>query len=174
MYLEPPSGAKWGEPTQRTGGEGAEPDLIEEGSGLANLKELGKEEKYHQLLSELRSRVALMDGGGLETAWKRYTTILISDGGKSLQPDTNPPSDWAVQARRVLDLIDNQVQQSLLAYMCRILFLCAGCQFKEAASTGLLQRRKARWRILEYPREYDGAKPKQRDSKVKPPGFGRG
>jgi NTE family protein len=57
----------------------------------------------------------LTDGGvydnlGLETAWKRYQTVLVSDGGGKLRPDEEPKSDWARHSYRVLDLIDNQVR----------------------------------------------------------------
>ena len=56
----------------------------------------------------------LTDGGvydnlGLETAWKRYDTILVSDGGGHLAPEPGPHHDWARHAYRVLNLIDNQV-----------------------------------------------------------------
>jgi NTE family protein len=61
------------------------------------------------------SRVFLSDGGvydnlGLETAWKRYDTILVSDGGGKIDPEEEPKSDWARHAYRVLNLIDNQVR----------------------------------------------------------------
>lgn len=61
------------------------------------------------------SRVILTDGGvydnlGLETAWKRYGTILVSDGGGQLAPEAEPKSDWARHSYRVLMLIDNQVR----------------------------------------------------------------
>lgn len=61
------------------------------------------------------SRVLLTDGGvydnlGLETAWKRYQTILVSDGGGSLEPEAEPRTDWARHAYRVLNLVDNQVR----------------------------------------------------------------
>ena len=56
----------------------------------------------------------LTDGGvydnlGLETAWKRCTTILVSDGGGALSLQADPARDWLGQAYRVLDVIDNQV-----------------------------------------------------------------
>ena len=59
--------------------------------------------------------VVLTDGGvydnlGLETAWKRYTTILVSDAGGKMQADPKPKSDWARHALRINDLIDNQVR----------------------------------------------------------------
>src|SRR6187549_2407623 len=60
-------------------------------------------------------RVLLTDGGvydnlGLETAWKRYQTILVSDAGGKTQPEEEPKTDWARHAYRILDLIDNQVR----------------------------------------------------------------
>ena len=41
----------------------------------------------------------LTDGGvydnlGLETAWKRYTTILVSDGGGHFSAKTEVANDW--------------------------------------------------------------------------------
>jgi len=60
-------------------------------------------------------RAVLSDGGvydnlGLETAWKRYDTILVSDGGGQTQPEEDPKSDWARHAYRILNLIDSQVR----------------------------------------------------------------
>lgn len=60
-------------------------------------------------------KVSLTDGGvydnlGLETVWKRYDTVLVSDGGGKMQPQEEPKVDWARHAYRVLDLIDNQVR----------------------------------------------------------------
>jgi len=61
------------------------------------------------------SRVFLTDGGvydnlGLETAWKRYDTVLVGDGGGKIQPEDEPKSDWAQHSYRVLNLVDNQVR----------------------------------------------------------------
>jgi NTE family protein len=61
------------------------------------------------------TKVVLCDGGvydnlGLETAWKACETILVSDAGGHLEPDARPKIDWALQSRRVLDLVDNQVR----------------------------------------------------------------
>ena len=57
----------------------------------------------------------LTDGGvydnlGLETAWKLYDTILVSDGGGKMAPDPEPHTDWARHALRVNEVIDNQVR----------------------------------------------------------------
>ena len=59
--------------------------------------------------------VVLTDGGvydnlGLETAWKRYQTILVSNGGGKMQPEPDPKGDWARHALRINDVIDNQVR----------------------------------------------------------------
>lgn len=60
-------------------------------------------------------RVVLSDGGvydnlGLETAYKRYDTILVSDAGGKTQAEEEPKEDWARHSYRVLNLIDNQVR----------------------------------------------------------------
>ena len=59
--------------------------------------------------------ILLSDGGvydnlGLETVWKSYETVLVSDAGGKLQPDAEPARDWAGHSLRILDLIDNQVR----------------------------------------------------------------
>ena len=60
-------------------------------------------------------QVVLSDGGvydnlGLETAWKRYKTILVSDGGGKMQADPEPKTDWARHSLRINEIIDNQVR----------------------------------------------------------------
>lgn len=72
------------------------------------------------------SRVFLTDGGvydnlGLETVWKRYDQVFVSDGGGQMAPEAEPKEDWARHAYRVLNLVDNQVRslrkrQLLLSY----------------------------------------------------------
>jgi len=59
--------------------------------------------------------VVLSDGGvydnlGLETAWKRYDTILVSNGGGKIAPQEEPKGDWARHAIRINEIIDNQVR----------------------------------------------------------------
>jgi len=61
------------------------------------------------------NKVVLSDGGvydnlGLETVWKRYDTVLVSDGGGKMQAEEEPKTDWARHSYRILDLIDNQVR----------------------------------------------------------------
>ena len=63
---------------------------------------------------QYRTKAVLTDGGvydnlGLETAYKRYDTLLVSDGGGVLDPQTSPHREWALQTYRVLNIIDNQV-----------------------------------------------------------------
>jgi NTE family protein len=60
-------------------------------------------------------RVVLTDGGvydnlGLETVWKRYMTVLVSDGGGRLEPEEKPKCDWVRHTYRVLTTIDSQVR----------------------------------------------------------------
>lgn len=61
------------------------------------------------------TEAVLTDGGvydnlGLETAWKRYDTILASDGGGMYGAEENPSRGWFLHTRRVFDLVDNQVR----------------------------------------------------------------
>jgi NTE family protein len=64
---------------------------------------------------EYRERAVLSDGGvydnlGLEPVWKRFDTILISDGGGHLTAQPKPKALWPLHAYRVLGVIDNQVR----------------------------------------------------------------
>ena len=73
-----------------------------------NIPAVLKDEAY-------RTNVVLTDGGvydnlGLETAWKSYETILVSDGGGSVDDEPDPERDWARHSYRILSLIDNQVR----------------------------------------------------------------
>jgi NTE family protein len=61
------------------------------------------------------TKVFLTDGGvydnlGLETAWKQFRSILVSDGGGLASDEEKPARDWALHAYRTLELIDNQVR----------------------------------------------------------------
>jgi NTE family protein len=60
-------------------------------------------------------RPVLSDGGvydnlGLETAWKRYRTILVSDGGGHFTAKERVWTNWVLQSTRVLAVIDSQVR----------------------------------------------------------------
>lgn len=62
-----------------------------------------------------RKKLWLSDGGvydnlGLETAWKRYRSILVSDGGGQLDTDTSPKRNWAQHGIRVAAIVDGQVR----------------------------------------------------------------
>jgi NTE family protein len=57
----------------------------------------------------------LSDGGvydnlGLETAWKRCRTVLVSDGGGRMSPTGKVPRDWLRASLRVASVVDNQVR----------------------------------------------------------------
>lgn len=61
------------------------------------------------------TRVVLTDGGvydnlGLETAWKRNWTILVSDAGGQASDEERPSTDWARHTHRILEVIDHQVR----------------------------------------------------------------
>jgi NTE family protein len=58
--------------------------------------------------------IKLADGGvydnlGLETVWKNYQTVLVSDAGAALGADPDPHNDWARLGLRVVDIIFGQV-----------------------------------------------------------------
>ena len=57
----------------------------------------------------------LTDGGvydnlGLETAWKHFQTVFVSDGGGKMPPEGEPKHDWARHSYRINEIIDNQVR----------------------------------------------------------------
>lgn len=61
------------------------------------------------------TKLHLSDGGvydnlGLETVWKRYNTVFVSDAGGKVDAIENAPWDWFRQFVRVLNVIDNQVR----------------------------------------------------------------
>ncbi|MFA6958238.1 MAG: patatin-like phospholipase family protein [Thermoanaerobaculia bacterium] len=63
----------------------------------------------------LNTKVVLTDGGvydnmGIETAWKRCRTILVSDAGGHILTEDEPHGDWARHAVRVNGVIDSQVR----------------------------------------------------------------
>ena len=62
-----------------------------------------------------RKKLWLTDGGvydnlGLETAWKRYRTLLVSDAGAPLGVDPEPHRNWIQHAIWVSDIVDDQVR----------------------------------------------------------------
>ena len=52
----------------------------------------------------------MYDNLGLETAWKRFKTILVSDGGAKTAAEKKPASNAVQHSLRVNSLIDNQVR----------------------------------------------------------------
>jgi len=62
-----------------------------------------------------RLDVPLGDGGiydnlGMETAWKAFRTVFVSDGGGDTKADPDPPLDPVRQTIRVMHIIDRQVR----------------------------------------------------------------
>jgi len=73
------------------------------GSGVANFQ-----------VPPFTTAPTLADGGvydnlGLETAYKRYRTLLVSNAGAPFAQQPEVHHDWARLGQRVIDLIDNQV-----------------------------------------------------------------
>jgi NTE family protein len=64
---------------------------------------------------EHRESLYLSDGGvydnlGLETAWKRCRTVIVSDAGGLMGAEKHPAADWPRHTVRVLRVIDGQVR----------------------------------------------------------------
>lgn len=64
---------------------------------------------------EYRTQIVLSDGGvydnlGLETVWKKYKTVLVSDAGGGFVSEADPHRDWIRHSMRILMIIDNQVR----------------------------------------------------------------
>lgn len=62
-----------------------------------------------------RKRLLLTDGGaydnlGLETAWKSFDTLLVSDAGTPFGYGPDQGTDWLHQSLRVLDITTNQAR----------------------------------------------------------------
>lgn len=95
-------------------------------------------------LHTLRKRPRLADGGvydnlALETVWKRYRNLLVSDGGGGFREQTAVPSDLVLQSIRVTQTIDRQVRALRRNILIR--------SYQEAEGPGLGWRRGAYWGI---------------------------
>ena len=103
-------------------------------TGLA-VTTTGKEPLHHAPFTE---KALLSDGGvydnmGLEPAWKRYRTLLVSNAGRPFSPSPAPLTDWLNQMRRVVDITMDQDQ----ALRERILIYAYQQQFRTGAIWGL-------------------------------------
>lgn len=63
---------------------------------------------------DMLTDISMADGGvydnlGLETVWKNYQTVLVSDAGAALGSDPHVPADWARLGLRVVDVMFSQV-----------------------------------------------------------------
>lgn len=72
------------------------------------------DESYELGQPPFTTDVELSDGGvydnlGLETVYKRYTTVLVSDAGRDFDVQADPADDYLRHTRRVIDLMQNQV-----------------------------------------------------------------
>jgi NTE family protein len=72
----------------------------------------------------LLSNISLTDGGaydnlGLETVWKAYRNVLVSNAGAATDAEPDPASNWAGHSWRVIGIIHGQVsslrQRQLIA-----------------------------------------------------------
>ena len=85
------------------------------------------------------STLILTDGGvydnlGLEPVWKRYKTILVSDGGLVTAAEPKPRTNWYSQFRRVLDIsLQQGINPACASYAAPI---------DRSAQVGLLGNRK--------------------------------
>ena len=64
---------------------------------------------------EHRDELVLSDGGvydnlGLETAWKRCRTVIVSDAGGLMAPEARSQGDWLRHMVRVMRVVDHQVR----------------------------------------------------------------
>jgi|WetSurMetagenome_2_1015567.scaffolds.fasta_scaffold01125_6 NTE family protein len=64
---------------------------------------------------DYRDKMVLSDGGvydnlGLEAVWNNYQTVLVSDAGAPLGPETDPSRIWHKQLLRALGIITEQTR----------------------------------------------------------------
>jgi NTE family protein len=117
-------------------------------------------------LRRFREMPYLADGGvydnlALETVWKRYRDVLVSDGGGALDDSARPPSDLLRQPIRVMKTIDRQVRALRHS-------LVVG-SYKEARGPGLGWRRGAYWGVRSDITEFkvEGALPCPHDQTMR-------
>jgi NTE family protein len=89
--------------------------------GLQVSAPTGKEDLNRSPFTE---KAVVSDGGvydnmGLEPAWKRYRTLLVSNAGRPFADLESPPTDWLNQMRRVVDITmdqDQALRERILVY----------------------------------------------------------
>jgi NTE family protein len=62
----------------------------------------------------LMKDISLADGGvydnmGLETVWKAFRNVLVSNASAAVRPEASPSSGWISQSKRAIDIIYGQV-----------------------------------------------------------------
>jgi len=95
-------------------------------------------------LAKFREQAHLADGGvydnlAIETVWKRYRDVLVSDGGGRLKMDPRPNTDLARQTFRVMNTIDRQVRALRRSLVVR--------SYQEPPGPGMGWRRGAYWGV---------------------------
>ena len=99
--------------------------------------------KSPDLLPEAFYRdIDLVDGGvydnlGLETVWKNYGTVLVSDGGQRLGDQSDPPRFLPLQLLRVLGTIDHQVRMLRRRHLFASYYAPPGPDHREGAYWGI-------------------------------------
>jgi NTE family protein len=118
-----------------------------EGAGEEEATTMGDVE-----LRPFRAQPHLADGGvydnlGLETVWKRYRDVLVSDGGGGFAESARPRTDLILQSVRVMKTIDRQVRSLRRNVLIR--------SYQEPDGPGLGWRRGAYWGIRTKISDYD-------------------
>jgi NTE family protein len=99
--------------------------------------------KAPDLLPEAFYRdIDLVDGGvydnlGLETVWKNYRTVLVSDGGQRLGDQSDPPHFLPLQLLRVLGTVDHQVRMLRRRHLFASYYAPLGPEHRDGAYWGI-------------------------------------
>ena len=73
-------------------------------------------------MAPFNENLELGDGGiydnmGLETIWKRYRTLLVSNAGDPFKELADPPNDWFSQFRRTISMIHRQAENNRVRFL---------------------------------------------------------
>lgn len=79
----------------------------------SDYRKKGSKEDLHR--EPFTTNVVLTDAGvydnlGVESVWKLYNTILVSDGGGKIEAEEEPWQNWAMHSYRITNIIYDQVQ----------------------------------------------------------------
>ena len=111
------------------------------------------------MAEKFRRRVILTDAGvydnlAIETAWKKYDTLLVSDAGWPLPPEHSPSGLWLNHTRRVVSILTNQISEIRQSQM-KASFKIQR-EHARSGSPGIhpLGRKGAYWGITSTPESY--------------------